>query len=192
MEAFQRCQTSIAKQKFWKALKWHQVSEPFTFSEDIRERGSEMPGVCELAQKLATFLHRRSIKLAGADFALYSKTFFALMFFLIFCQPCVSQTFLAEKLNDFFRFLCCYLDLPTASWGLDTWGADEKTWQTLWAGWSRCWPRCCIFDQSSLYFGEGKCLQTSGNAKARFLNLMIGRFLSLFCFDIGSPTAARI
>ena len=99
----------------------------------------------------ATFLY--SIKLACADFALYSKTFFALIFFLILCQPCVSHPFLAEKLNDLFRFLCCYLDLPTASCGLDTWGADEKTSKTLWAGWSRCWPRCCIFDQSSLYFG---------------------------------------
>ena len=42
MEAFRRCQTSNAKQKFWKALKWHQVSETPIFSEDARGRGSEV------------------------------------------------------------------------------------------------------------------------------------------------------
>ena len=101
----------------------------------------------------ATFLHRRSIKLAFADFALYSKTFFALIFFLILCHVYHKHSW-QKNWTICFVFFAVTLTCPLLFVGFRHMRCRwKKTWKTLWAGWSRCWPRCCIFDQSSLYFG---------------------------------------
>ena len=52
----------------------------------------------------ATFLHRRSIKLAFADFALYSKTFFALIFFLILLPTMCITNILGRQIERFVLF----------------------------------------------------------------------------------------
>ena len=88
------------------------------------------------------------------------------------CQPCVSQTFLAEKFNVFFLFFCFYLDLPTASRGLDTWGADEKRWKNSVGGMKLVLAEGLIFDQSSLKKGmmKGMTKVWNGNAPTKVYN----------------------
>ena len=97
MEAFQRCQTCNAKQKFWKALKWHQVSETPIFSEDARGRGSEV--VFPLHVRKISPLRPRKTKLdpCSSGTSLRNTAYFT------FTQPIYN----APKMEAFQRCQTC-------------------------------------------------------------------------------------
>ena len=84
-------------------------------------------------------------------------------FYVILCQPMCITNFLRRKIErfcSFFFWLLPWLAHCFAGSGHIEMKMikkkNEEQLCALWTGWSCCWPRGCVFDQSSLYFGGRK------------------------------------